>query len=98
MNRGLGTFRPDRIQSIADRFGVDGNMVLENILYGDYSAYTLQSGFLTCREQPVHLTASTKYALGPMRYHMYLTIDVHRWSSSTNVPCALPRTRTLNFL
>ncbi|KAK0198917.1 Rad51-domain-containing protein [Armillaria mellea] len=29
----LGTFRPDRIKSIADRFGVDGNMALENILY-----------------------------------------------------------------
>ena len=30
----IGTFRPDRIRSIADRFGVDGNMALENILYG----------------------------------------------------------------
>ncbi|KAJ7631155.1 Rad51-domain-containing protein [Roridomyces roridus] len=30
---GEGTFRPDRIKSIADRFGVDGNMALENILY-----------------------------------------------------------------
>lgn len=29
-----GTFRPDRIRSIAERFGVDGNMALENILYG----------------------------------------------------------------
>ncbi|KAF8349683.1 Rad51-domain-containing protein [Amanita rubescens] len=29
----LGTFRPDRIKSIAERFGVDGNMALENILY-----------------------------------------------------------------
>ncbi|KAJ3853863.1 putative DMC1 protein [Lentinula lateritia] len=28
-----GTFRPDRIKAIADRFGVDGNMALENILY-----------------------------------------------------------------
>ncbi|KAI0756854.1 Rad51-domain-containing protein [Daedaleopsis nitida] len=28
-----GTFRPDRIRSIADRFGVDGDMALENILY-----------------------------------------------------------------
>ncbi|KAL5533929.1 DMC1 [Sanghuangporus baumii] len=28
-----GTFRPDRIKSIADRFGVDGSMALENILY-----------------------------------------------------------------
>ncbi|KAI6149184.1 Rad51-domain-containing protein [Pisolithus tinctorius] len=29
-----GTFRPDRIRAIADRFGVDGSMALENILYG----------------------------------------------------------------
>ncbi|KAG6866045.1 hypothetical protein C0991_009142 [Blastosporella zonata] len=29
----IGTFRPDRIRSIAGRFGVDGNMALENILY-----------------------------------------------------------------
>lgn len=29
-----GTFRPDRIKSIADRFGVSGDMALENILYG----------------------------------------------------------------
>ncbi|KAI0749159.1 putative DMC1 protein [Irpex lacteus] len=28
-----GTFRPDRIRSIAERFGVDGDMALENILY-----------------------------------------------------------------
>ncbi|KAF8491896.1 Rad51-domain-containing protein [Russula emetica] len=28
-----GTFRPDRIRSIADRFGVNGDMALENILY-----------------------------------------------------------------
>jgi hypothetical protein len=31
----IGTFRPDRIRAIADRFGVDGNMALENILYGE---------------------------------------------------------------
>ena len=30
----VGTFRPDRIKSIADRFGVNGDMALENILYG----------------------------------------------------------------
>ncbi|KAF7784057.1 hypothetical protein Agabi119p4_222 [Agaricus bisporus var. burnettii] len=28
-----GTFRPDRIKAIADRFGVDGAVALENILY-----------------------------------------------------------------
>jgi meiotic recombination protein DMC1 len=32
-----GTFRPDRIRSIAERFGVDGTMALENILYGQSS-------------------------------------------------------------
>ena len=35
LSSSTGTFRPDRIRSIADRFGVDGNMALENILYGD---------------------------------------------------------------
>ena len=34
-----GTFRPDRIRSIADRFGVDGNMALENILYGKLDVF-----------------------------------------------------------
>jgi meiotic recombination protein DMC1 len=29
-----GTFRPDRIKSIAERFGVNGDLALENILYG----------------------------------------------------------------
>ena len=33
-----GTFRPDRIRSIADRFGVDGTMALENVLYGVFWA------------------------------------------------------------
>jgi len=28
-----GTFRPDRIRSVADRYGVNGDMALENILY-----------------------------------------------------------------
>jgi meiotic recombination protein DMC1 len=27
-----GTFRPDRVKSVADRYGVDGNMALENVL------------------------------------------------------------------
>jgi meiotic recombination protein DMC1 len=29
-----GTFRPDRIRSVAERFGVNGDLALENILYG----------------------------------------------------------------
>jgi len=32
-----GTFRPDRIRSIAERFGVNGDMALENILYGVFT-------------------------------------------------------------
>jgi hypothetical protein len=28
-----GTFRPDRVRAVADRFGVDGQMALENVLY-----------------------------------------------------------------
>ncbi|KAH8835466.1 DNA recombination and repair protein Rad51 [Flagelloscypha sp. PMI_526] len=28
-----GTFRPDRIKAVAERFGVNGGMALENILY-----------------------------------------------------------------
>jgi RecA/RadA recombinase len=30
-----GTFRPDRIKAIAERFGIDGDAALENILYGE---------------------------------------------------------------
>ena len=36
-----GTFCPDRIRSIADRFGVDGTMALENVLYGESGYYPL---------------------------------------------------------
>jgi hypothetical protein len=27
-----GTFRPDRVRAVAERYGVDGNMALENVL------------------------------------------------------------------
>ena len=37
----IGTFRPDRIRAIADRFGVDGTMALENILYGEFAIITI---------------------------------------------------------
>ena len=33
-SRPPGTFRPDRIRSIAERFGVDAEAALGNILYG----------------------------------------------------------------
>jgi meiotic recombination protein DMC1 len=39
-----GTFRPDRIRSIADRFGVNGDMALENILYGKLASVLLSRG------------------------------------------------------
>ena len=29
-----GTFRPDRLKTIADRFGVDGQMASENVVCG----------------------------------------------------------------
>lgn len=32
--RCVGTFRPDRIRAIAQRFGVDGDLALDNIVYG----------------------------------------------------------------
>jgi len=38
-----GTFRPDRIRSVADRFGVNGDMALENILYGVSASVITQS-------------------------------------------------------
>ncbi|KAF8922068.1 putative DMC1 protein [Mucidula mucida] len=43
-----GTFRPDRIRSIAERFGVDGSMALENILYGIVSALKIFLGRANC--------------------------------------------------
>ena len=42
-----GTFRPDRIRSIADRFGVNGDMALENILYGACSRVPRYTVYLT---------------------------------------------------
>jgi meiotic recombination protein DMC1 len=30
----VGTFRPERVESIAARYGVDGKQALENILVG----------------------------------------------------------------
>ncbi|KAH9985613.1 meiotic recombination protein dmc1 [Russula vinacea] len=42
-----GTFRPDRIRSIADRFGVNGDMALENILYGMLASVLLTLGLKT---------------------------------------------------
>lgn len=35
-----GTFRPERVRAIADRFGVDGSTALENILYGGLTPYS----------------------------------------------------------
>lgn len=45
-----GTFRPDRIRSIAARFGVSGDMALENILYGENAPplFNLWSALTTC--------------------------------------------------
>jgi hypothetical protein len=35
----IGTFRPDRIRSVAERFGVNGDLALENILYGQRALF-----------------------------------------------------------
>lgn len=65
----IGTFRPDRIRSIADRFGVDGNMALENILYGlgllssNPSWKQMDYIYLSCcLPQHAPLTANIRYA------------------------------------
>jgi meiotic recombination protein DMC1 len=42
-----GTFRPDRIKSIAERFGVNGDLALENILYGHILHTTAKIHWLT---------------------------------------------------
>lgn len=34
-----GTFRPDRIKAIAERFGIDPEAALENILYSTLTSY-----------------------------------------------------------
>lgn len=41
-----GTFRPDRIKPIAERFGLDANAVLDNILYA--RAHTHEQQFGQC--------------------------------------------------
>jgi len=41
-----GTFRPDRIRAIAQRFGVDGDLALENIVYGKGLLYRLCSSLI----------------------------------------------------
>jgi meiotic recombination protein DMC1 len=40
--RTLGTFRPDRIRTISERFGVNGEAALENITYGQYHCSLLR--------------------------------------------------------
>lgn len=35
----LGTFRPERIKAIADRFGISGDDALGNILHGDWGTF-----------------------------------------------------------
>lgn len=37
----LGTFRPERIKAIADRFGISGDDALGNILHGDWGTSLL---------------------------------------------------------
>ena len=41
-----GTFRPDRVRAVADRFGVDSQMALENVLYARAWSSEQQCDFL----------------------------------------------------
>ena len=58
-----GTFRPDRIRSIADRFGVDGNMALENILYGDSLVEPSWARLKLTSTQHGHSIANIRYLI-----------------------------------
>jgi meiotic recombination protein DMC1 len=42
-----GTFRPERIQKIAERFGLDSDVVLDNILYARVYNHDMQMQILT---------------------------------------------------
>lgn len=91
-----GTFRPDRIRSIADRFGVNGDMALENVLYGtpilsslsDKKGLHCTSARAFNSEHQVSVTAT----LGPFPFQTFT-----RWNSLTSVLCGSPRTRILDY-
>jgi hypothetical protein len=85
-----GTFRPDRIRSIAERFGVDGNMALENILYGIFLTVYLPG--LKYSSRSACLQQRTPGHPSPLPYSSSLIC--YRWSLSANVPCVLQRTKT----
>lgn len=93
-----GTFRPDRIRAIAERFGVNGDMALENILYGKSRSETQPTPYFDISMQRGHSIANirqvARYLLGC--YSPSLNID--RWNSSTSVPCVSRKTRTLDLL
>jgi hypothetical protein len=55
----IGTFRPDRIRAIADRFGVDGEAALSNILYGAKGPASVL-GIVLISFKPVHSIANTR--------------------------------------
>lgn len=70
-----GTFRPDRIRSIAERFGVDGNMALENILYGTHFNFTCVNTHSELFWKPVHSTVNIRcgkhlWVLGAIRVNV----------------------------
>ena len=58
-----GTFRPDRIRSIADRFGVNGDMALENILYGMPASALLTLGL----RAKLARAFNSEHQVGPLR-------------------------------
>jgi len=61
-----GTFRSERIRDICERFGVDGDAVLENILHARASNHEMQAEFLNdCAAIMVQVTIITDTAATP---------------------------------
>ena len=87
----IGTFRPDRIRSIADKFGVDGNMALENILYGGFFT-GLQ--FFALSWICVARAFNSEHQVSTVACTFGGYYSQARWNLLTNVLCGSPRIRT----
>lgn len=76
----IGTFRPDRIRSIAERFGVDGSLALENILYGE-TIDIITRLLLILSQQLGHSIANTKSSSIIVRLSLIANLkDSYRWN------------------
>lgn len=71
-----GTFRPEKIAAIADRFGLDANSVLENITTARAYTYEQQNALIDGAAAQVNVTPSSA------RGHL-LTICISACSSRT---------------